>query len=219
MGNPSLTRRVNRLEAAAKQKPRLAQTLDGAHKAGQESNPRKRSRIVCSLPAPLSVGEFLFDRLHSASAQPTLHPVLADLWRQVVIRYWYCGDPKAGALFEAIYVMSRCASFRGGGAMRTRYSVAGLKAIYGQTPPDASPALIELRRWRQRADELIHTDHVADGLDLISIVSELTREYRRTRRLSLSPGDRLKLMRITLGPDSSRPPVQPELVGEVSRDK
>lgn len=91
-----------------------------------------------------------------------------------------------------------------GWGMSKRYSIAGLQRIYGASPADTT-ALIELKRWRSRADELIRENQVATGLDLIAGVSELTQDYKRSRRPHLAPADRLKLILITT-------PVQQELV-------
>ncbi len=76
------------------------------------------------------------------------------------------------------------------------YNIAGLTAIYGQRPHLDTPALVELGRWRTRADELIREAHVTPGLELVAVVSELTREYRRNRRQLLAPSDRQRLAAI-----------------------
>ena len=81
-----------------------------------------------------------------------------------------------------------------------RYSIAGLKAVYARTPPTDTPALLELKRWRAYADTPISASHVARGLELVALVSELTITYRHNHWLNLDPADQKRLADVLVPP-------------------
>jgi len=62
------------------------------------------------------MGEYPFAPWSLVEDDPTLHPILAQLWRQIKTQLWAKGHPKASALLQAVAMMSQCASFRWDGA-------------------------------------------------------------------------------------------------------
>ena len=54
--------------------------------------------------------------------------------------------------------------------------------------------LLEIAQFRRQATVMMHEARVAVALDLIQLCSELSEQYRRSSRLSLSEVDRARLL-------------------------